>query len=162
MPDRSSVTSSPYNLEHFQADRLQQGDQQVFGKLYDQYAPQFLGVIQTAIQDEKIAAETLHTCFGEIWNHFKIRNSSEPLYTSMLKIVRRLTADKCLQLGANASTSAKPASAAVQDCLVFNLIYRQGMNFEAVAEQLQVPVETLRIRFRNEMKEHFTNKGSKQ
>jgi DNA-directed RNA polymerase specialized sigma24 family protein len=162
MPEPFSVRSSPYNLEHFQADRLQQGDQQVFGKLYDQYAPQFLGVIQTAIRDEKAASETLHACFVEIWNHFKVRNSSEPLYTSMLKIVRRITADRCLQLGAGTSPSAGASSTGVQDCIVFNLIYRQGMNFEAVAEQLQLPVETLRIRFRNEMKEHFSNKGSKQ
>lgn len=162
MPEPFSVRSGSYNMEHFQADRLQLGDQQVFGKLYDQYAPLFLGVIRSMIHDEKTAGDILHASFVEIWNHFKVRRSNEPPYTSMLKIVRKHTSEGRLQSKQMTGTPGEQASTDLQNCAIFDLVYRQGASFETAALQLGMAVETVRVRFRNEMKQHFTkNKGSK-
>lgn len=162
MPEPFSVRSSSYTLAHFQADRLQQGDQQVFGKLYDQYAPLLLGVIRSMVRDEKIAAEILHASFVEIWSHFKVRRSDGPLYTPMLKIVRKHASGYPFESRESTSIPVEHTAADLQNCAIFDLVYRQGVSFETAAIQLNMPVETLRIRFRNEMKQHFTNnQGSK-
>ena len=66
------------------------GSIEVFGKLYDKYAPSLLGFIASMVSNNQIAEETLQHCFVEIWQRLKYYNASgEQLFVWMFKIARR-------------------------------------------------------------------------
>jgi RNA polymerase sigma-70 factor (ECF subfamily) len=73
---------------------LQLKDQQVFGYLYDNYAPALNAVIYKMVEDRELSEDILQEAFVKIWNNFTSYDKAKGrLFTWMLNITRNLTID---------------------------------------------------------------------
>lgn len=73
---------------------LQLKDQQVFGYLYDNYAPALNAVIYKMVEDRELAEDILQEAFVKIWNNFTSYDKTKGrLFTWMLNLTRNLTID---------------------------------------------------------------------
>ncbi len=69
-------------------------DQQVFGYLYDHYAPALNAVIYRMVEDRELSEDILQEAFVKIWNNFTSYDKTKGrLFTWMLNITRNLTID---------------------------------------------------------------------
>ena len=48
---------------------MQQGNQQVFGRLFDKYAPMLMGLIIKLVGDKKTAEDVLQQVFHKLWDN---------------------------------------------------------------------------------------------
>jgi len=149
-----------YTEEHALLERVQRGDRQAFGKLYDRYAPALLGLILRIVGEREKAESVLQGAFLIMWEKIKTFEPSKgPLFTWMLSIAR----SAALEAAADQDTAAEirrsgssvslinPASVKEQQALA--LIYFKGYSLDKAAAELGCPVEGLRGRIRMELQQ---------
>lgn len=159
--------------------RIKQQDKEAFAKLYDNYSGALFGVILRVVQKESVAEDVLQEAFVKIWKNFKRYDSSKGrLFTWMLNIAKNTAIDKLrsksykqeiqvagddvyvLDKNSHYETNTdiiglrenvaklKPEYKAVID-----LTYFGGYTHEEAAEELDLPLGTVKSRIRIAIRE---------
>lgn len=155
--------------------QLQKGNEKAFERIYHLYSKNTYGIIYSIVHDEKIAEEILQDVFLKIWNH---SSSYDPdkgrFFTWVLNIARNSSIDKTrskdfknrkLDLKSDHFTDileAKSSSAEIDaiglqkyiDILgprckkLIDLLFFKGFTQKESAEELQIPLGTVKTRNR--------------
>lgn len=168
-------------MDSGEIDRLiqntQRGDKFAFATLYDRFSPALYGVILKIVrQDIHIAEDCLQDSFVKIWKHI---SSFEPqkgsIFTWMLTIARNTALDKLSSLKAkqiqsmdstvgieekNYHSTTNTDTIGIVDMLkrldpeyqqLIQMAYYQGMSQSEIADQLQIPLGTVKTKTRAAM-----------
>jgi len=155
---------------------LRLGDQKTVEILYDMYSGSLYGVILRILKEEKVAEDTLQETFLRIWQRFSLYNPAKGrLFTWMSNLARNLALDKLKSKGyvnncKNEKISdlqftvddqfnvrnnpetiglrAMVMSLKPEHRCIIDLVYYKGYTHIEAAEELQIPVGTLKTRMR--------------
>lgn len=144
--------------------------------LYDMYSASLIGIIYRIVQHEEIAEDLLQETFVKIWNSFSSFDSEKGrLFTWMANIARNLSIDKVRSkdfrnhsknqdientvnfIDEQRSTSLNPETLGVKELveklkpeqkLILDLVYFKGFTHVEVAEELGIPLGTVKTRLR--------------
>lgn len=144
--------------------------------LYDMYSASLFGVILKIVQDQYLAEDLLQETFVKVWNSFQYYDEEKGrLFTWMINVARNLCIDKLRskdfkntaknhdiensvlavdeQHSASLNVDAMGLSKMVDDLkpeakAVLNLIYFKGYTQAEAAEELQIPLGTVKTRVR--------------
>jgi RNA polymerase sigma factor (sigma-70 family) len=147
-----------------------------YNELYDNYAAAIFGVIVRVVQKEEVAEEILQDVFMKIWNGIEGYDTSKGrLYTWMLNIARNASIDYTRSKQAKKSqknsdidglagnTSASLSISMNTDTIgiasqvmtlkeeyrvLIDLIYFQGYTQQETADELDMPIGTVKTRVR--------------
>jgi RNA polymerase sigma-70 factor (ECF subfamily) len=156
--------------------RLFKKDRLAFSYLYDNYAPALLGVIYRIVQDEESAEDVLQEAFVKIWNNFAQYDKTKgKLFTWIINIARNLAIDFTRSKGfknqqknldvdkivgyidSKKSTGFNPDQIGLKNLLeklkpeqreILDLVYFNGYTQAEVAEELGIPLGTVKTRIR--------------
>lgn len=154
--------------------------------LYDMYSASLFGVISRIINDTTIAEDVLQETFVKIWHSFSSYNTEKGrLFTWMVNIARNLAIDKIRSkdfknqnknqdiennvtfIDAQRNTVYKPELMGVKNLvqtlkpeqkLIIELVYFKGYTHVEAAEELGIPLGTIKTRLRmaiQELRKHF-------
>ncbi|UOE48908.1 sigma-70 family RNA polymerase sigma factor [Mucilaginibacter sp. SMC90] len=154
--------------------------------LYDMYSASLFGVISRIINDTAIAEDVLQETFVKIWHSFSsYSNEKGRLFTWMVNIARNLAIDKIRSkdfknqnknqeiennvtfIDEQRNTVYKPELMGVKDLvqtlkpeqkLIIELVYFKGYTHVEAAEELGIPLGTIKTRLRmaiQELRKHF-------
>lgn len=155
-------------------DRLRNQERPAFEQLYDSYSPALYGIVLRITNSQELAEDVLQDSFVKIWNnltHYDMSKGS--IFTWMLNISRNTAIDALRSKKAKATTAMSDEVTyilehsgaqtintniiGVKD-LVGNLrpeqreaieaVYFSGLTHEEAAEQLNLPLGTLKTRIR--------------
>ncbi len=154
------------------ANLIKTKSRDAFSELYDKYASALFGVICRIVQNKVAAEELLQQVFVKIWNNIdKYETSKGTLFTWMLHI----THDICIAYLRNAqhemltqlqfpetlaiheTAQYKTQNEELNDCTlnpehkykqVIELLFFWGYSQEEIAQQLQIPLNTVQTRSR--------------
>ncbi|NHF61048.1 sigma-70 family RNA polymerase sigma factor [Flavobacteriaceae bacterium TP-CH-4] len=158
--------------------RFQQKDASAFEMLYGMYAENICGVINTIVRDEALAQELCQDVFVKVWHNAASYNSAKGrFFTWILNIARNaaidemrsksyknqkknLSADSFVgileQVGNadEATTDVAGIRALInrlkQRCVeIIDLLYFKGYTQKEVAEELEIPLGTVKTRNRS-------------
>jgi RNA polymerase sigma-70 factor (ECF subfamily) len=160
--------------ESYLYSELKSRSRQAFEYLYDNYSAALYGVIVNVLHDEELSNDSLQEVFVKIWNNFDSYNPQKSrLYTWMLNIARNHAIDRLRSK--NIRTKKDPAKdkdyveqndqqAAPfiegiglrrlvehledEQKAVIDLLYFQGFTQAEAAEQLNIPLGTVKSRVR--------------
>ena len=159
---------------------LQKQDSQVIGVLYDKYAGALMGVVKRTIQNEALAEEVLQDTFTKIWRYSTNYDASKgKLFTWMLNIARNTAIDATRAKNfsqknqfiddiVNTVESQNHVNAINSDGLdlkelsnkltpelfaVVDIIYFKGYTHVEAAEELLLPLGTVKTRLRIALKQ---------
>lgn len=155
---------------------LQQRDQGALQVLYEQYSGALYGIIVRIVQSTEIAEDVLQEVFVRIWNNVSsYDNSRGRLFTWMLNIARNAALDKIKsreykdlkrnrsidfvvdELDGQLSEPDKTDYIGLRDLVrdlkpeqrdIVDLIYFQGYTQSEAAQELQIPLGTVKTRLR--------------
>ena len=155
---------------------LRLGDKKTIEVLYDMYSGSLYGVILRILKEEETSEDILQETFLRIWQKFNYYDSSKGrLFTWMCNLARNLALDKLKSKGyVNNSKNEKlsdlqltvdhqfnvrnnPETIGVREIVlklkpehrcIIDLIYFQGYTHVEAAEELKIPVGTLKTRMR--------------
>lgn len=172
------TTKVTYTEEQLVA-MLQNRDQQVISVLYDMYSSTFYGVLSRMFQSQEVAEDLLQEVFVKIWKNASTYDASRGrLYTWMLNITRNTAIDHMrskdfkssekIQRMDNAvyhinkqySTDSKVDHIGLSKVLdtlkqehrsIIDLIYFNGYTQSEVAEELSIPLGTVKTRVKMAM-----------
>jgi RNA polymerase sigma factor (sigma-70 family) len=144
--------------------------------LYDMYSSSLMGVISRIVIDEATAEDVLQETFIKIWNSFQSYSSEKGrLFTWMVNIARNLSIDKIRSkdfknqnknqelennvtfIDEQVNTVYKPELMGIKDLVeklkpeqkaILDLVYFKGYTHVEVAEELGVPLGTVKTRLR--------------
>jgi len=144
--------------------------------LYDMYSSSLMGVISRIVIDEATAEDVLQETFIKIWNSFQSYSAEKGrLFTWMVNIARNLSIDKIRSkdfknqnknqelennvafIDERVSTAYKPELMGIKDLVdklkpeqkaILDLVYFKGYTHVEVAEELGVPLGTIKTRLR--------------
>lgn len=144
--------------------------------LYDMYSASLFGVIVRIVNDEALAEDILQDTFLKIWNSFSsYRADKGRLFTWMVNIARNLAIDKIRSkdfrnqtknqelennvafIDERKNTVYKPELLGVKDLVeqlkpeqksILDLVYFKGYTHVEAAEELDVPLGTVKTRLR--------------
>ncbi len=144
--------------------------------LYDMYSGSLNGIIYRIVQHEEIAEDLLQETFVKIWNSFASFDSAKGrLFTWMANIARNISIDKVRSkdfrnnsknhdientvnfIDEKQSTSINPEALGVKDLIenlkpdqkiILDLVYFKGYTHVEVAEELGIPLGTVKTRLR--------------
>jgi len=167
-------------------ERLRQRDRTALALLYDRYSGALFGVISKVIRTDETAEDVLQETFVKIWNSFPTYDASKgKLFTWMLNIARNLAIDKVRSKGFKNSKKNQNLDDVVhvvdeQQSIGFNpeliglkelveklepeyyklvdLIYFKGYTHVEAAEELEMPLGTVKTRLRaaiSMLRRHF-------
>ena len=150
-----------------------------FEYLYDNYSGAVYGIILKIVRSEDFAQELLNDCFLKIWNKIPDYDASKGrLFTWMLNIARNSALDKLRSkeykakmktddVSENVSISDHQYSQAnnpdyigvkemvqqlpVEQQKLIHLMYFQGYSQSEIAEELNIPLGTVKTRVRAAM-----------
>lgn len=153
---------------------LRQRDQRGFTLLYDNYSSALYGIILKIVRIEEIAADVLQDAFVKMWRNIdNYDNSKGSLFTWMLNVARNTAIDKIrsqeyqqgqqnqsLENSVDIVEQSQNAEMQVDaiglrkyvDTLkpeyrtIIDLIYFQGYTQSEVAEELNIPLGTIKTR----------------
>lgn len=145
--------------------------------LYDMYSSSLHGVIYRIVLHEEIAEDLLQETFIRIWNSFSSYDTSRgKLFTWMVNIARNIAIDKTrskdfrnsskteniennvLSIEGNFQSEMNPETLGLKELveklkpdqkMVLDLVYYKGYTHVEVAEQLEIPLGTVKTRLRN-------------
>lgn len=141
--------------------------------LYDQYSAALYGVIKRMISQDDLAAEALQDTFLKIWKKIDQYDPEKGrLFTWMINIARNTAIDKLRSADMNWQNKSESAESlvymkvhqpdtdhiGVRDLLnqlnedqreLFNKIYFGGYTQSEVAEEMNIPLGTVKTRVRN-------------
>ncbi|QEM12693.1 MULTISPECIES: RNA polymerase sigma factor [Mucilaginibacter] len=154
--------------------------------LYDMYSASLFGVISRIINDTAIAEDVLQETFVKIWHSFSSYSTEKGrLFTWMVNIARNLAIDKIRSkdfknqnknqeiennvtfIDEQRNTVYKPELMGVKDLvqtlkpeqkLIIELVYFKGYTHVEAAEELGMPLGTIKTRLRMailELRKHF-------
>ena len=160
------------------AKRLQEGDKEVIGILYDAYAPVLLGLIIKIVRNREIAESVLHDTFLVIWMQKGTYEQDKMGFLTWLIMTAKETAIASIKsdkyrnfpkgeeittftnieqvdmeeqdylLNPNAACNLSPNEKAALD-----LIYLKGYSIAEAATTLGVPIETLKTSLKMAIKQ---------
>lgn len=162
--------------EHALVEALQQKQKIGAEALYSMYSASLLGIISRIITEREIAEDLLQESLVKIWNsiHQYDKNKGR-LFTWMANVARNLAIDKVRSkdfrnhsknqdidnhvssIDVQNSSSYQPELVGVKDLLVklrpeqkkiVDLIYFKGYTHVEVAEELEIPLGTVKTRLR--------------
>ncbi|MFS4467997.1 RNA polymerase sigma factor [Maribacter sp. 2210JD10-5] len=170
-------------------ERFQKKDAMAFEKLYDMYSENICGVINTIVKDDALAQELCQDVFIKIWKNAANYNSSKGRFFTWILNIARNTAideirsrsykDQKRNLSAdffvgilenreeNASTVdtsrlKKMLSNLKEKCVqLIELLYFRGYTQKEAAEELDIPVGTVKTRNRScisQLRENMNDK----
>lgn len=154
--------------------------------LYDMYSASLFGVISRIINDTTIAEDVLQETFVKIWHSFSSYSTEKGrLFTWMVNIARNLAIDKTRSkdfknqnknqdiennvtfIDEQRNTVYKPELMGVKNLvqtlkpeqrLIIELVYFKGYTHVEAAEELGIPLGTIKTRLRmaiQELRKHF-------
>jgi RNA polymerase sigma-70 factor (ECF subfamily) len=158
-------------------ERFKQKDVVAFEKLYDMYAQNICGVITTIVNDEDLAEEICQDVFIKIWNSADSYNSSKGrFFTWLLNIARNAAIDKLRSKSYKNSKQNLSVDYFVgmlsedeeaedrfdtnslkrlvnklnKKCIeIIEMLYFRGYTQKEAAEELDIPVGTVKTRNRS-------------
>lgn len=144
--------------------------------MYDMYSSSLYGVIFRIVQHEEIAEDLLQETFVKIWNSFSLYDPSKGrLFTWMVNVARNLSIDKIRSkdfrnssknqdlentvnfIDEQVSTAINPDVVGVRELVnqlkpdqksVLDLVYFRGYTHVEAAEELGIPLGTVKTRMR--------------
>ncbi|GEP96472.1 RNA polymerase sigma factor [Chitinophaga cymbidii] len=156
---------------------LRARDQQIFGYLYDNYAPALYGVVLKVLGDETAAGDILQEVFVKIWRSIERYDVEKGrLFTWMLNIARNTAIDslrskshkldqKIQELGNDvyqqtSQLTVHPSFDHLgltkvleklnkEQRIIIDLAYYKGCTQEEIARVLDIPLGTVKTRMRN-------------
>ncbi|QIE58148.1 sigma-70 family RNA polymerase sigma factor [Rasiella rasia] len=156
---------------------MQNGNEQAFSKLYTMYSEAIYGIIYSIVLNEEIAEEVLQDVFIKIWNNASSYNTKKGrFFTWILNIARNTAIDKTrsknfknskknlsttnfvdillagdnLNKKTNAIGIKKFVEKLKPVCIqIVELLFFQGYTQKDAAENLKMPLGTLKTRNRN-------------
>ena len=154
--------------------------------LYDMYSASLFGVISRIVNETTIAEDVLQETFVKIWSSFSSYSTDKGrLFTWMVNIARNLAIDKIRSkdfrnqhknqdientvnvIDEQRSTTYKPELLGIKDMVgtlrpeqksILDLVYFKGYTHVEVAEELGIPLGTVKTRLRmaiQELRKHF-------
>lgn len=154
--------------------------------LYGQYSGALLHMIRKIIPEEELAEELLQDTFVKIWDKIHLFDSSKGrLFTWMAQIARNTSLDKnrlvgyqnqkqteqlniLVDSGNSPSTEMSFVDSGLQDIIskldpdksrLIDLLYFQGYSQKDAAEELMIPLGTVKTRIRSAINELRTVLG---
>ncbi len=144
--------------------------------LYDMYSASLFGVISRIVIDEPTAEDVLQETFVKIWNSFSSYSADKGrLFTWMVNIARNLAIDKVRSkdfknqaknhelennvtfIDEQRNTVYKPELMGIKDLVatlkpeqksILDLVYFKGYTHVEAAEELAIPLGTIKTRLR--------------
>lgn len=144
--------------------------------LYDMYSASLYGVILRIVNDEAVAEDILQETFVKIWHSFGSYNTDKGrLFTWMVNIARNLSIDKTrskdyknqsknqelennvLSIDEQRNTVYQPELLGIKELVstlkpeqksILDLIYFKGYTHVEAAEELGIPLGTIKTRLR--------------
>ncbi len=144
--------------------------------LYDMYSASLFGVIIKVVQDQELAEDLLQDAFVKIWNSFDSYDETKGrLFTWMVNLARNLSVDKLrskdyrnnsknqdiensvFTIDEQQHTTLNPELLGVREMVnnlkpeakaVLDLIYFKGYTHVEAAEELDIPLGTVKTRVR--------------
>ena len=154
--------------------------------LYDMYSSSLYGVISRIITDTAVAEDVLQETFVKIWHSFASYSTEKGrLFTWMVNIARNLAIDKLRSkdfknqnknqeleinvtfIDEQRNTVYKPELLGIKDLvqtlkpeqkLILDLVYFKGYTHVEAADELGIPLGTIKTRLRmaiQELRKHF-------
>ena len=177
MKRQSSLVSESILIE-----KLNQRDQQAFQWLYDQYSPALYGVVLRIVRDDEQAQDILQDIFVKIWKNLDAYDASKGrLFTWMLNVSRNTAIDALRARKAQPSGAIRtdednvhivdrqhnteqpsPDHIGIQEIVgrlrperkqLIDLVYFGGYTHEEAAEELNLPLGTVKTRIRAALQE---------
>lgn len=163
-------------------DKLAQRDQQAFQWLYDQYSPALYGVVLRIVRDDDQAADLLQDIFVKIWKNLDAYDASKGrLFTWMLNIARNTAIDSLRSRKTQPFAAIRtdeenvhivdrqhnteqpnPDHIGIKEVVnqlrperkqLIDLVYFGGYTHEEAAEELNLPLGTVKTRVRAALQE---------
>lgn len=163
---------------------LEAKNTQVFSYFYDHYSAAVLGIIQRIIPEREIAEDLLHDVFLKVWTHFDQYDSSKGrLFTWLAQMARNKAIDyvrspkysktSSIQNGAknvsekNYGEQVLPGEDKIgltelvkqlkeDQRIIIEHLYFKGLTQEETAEELSIPLGTVKTRTRSALKQFRT------
>ncbi|MGY4385016.1 RNA polymerase sigma factor (sigma-70 family) [Pedobacter sp. UYP24] len=164
------------NAEQNLVNGIKSGDQKVISMLYNMYAPALYGIISRIIKFDEIAEDVLQETFVKIWKSIdQYQESRGRLFTWMARLAKNTAIDHLRGRGyinTSKNDDIEDASAQIdlKNQLLFNpetigirkltttlplsqraildLVYFQGYSQSEAAEELNIPLGTVKTRLR--------------
>lgn len=165
--------------EREMVDALQSGDARALEKLYRLYAPSLLGIIYKITRHDEMAEDILQESFIKIWKSICQYNSDKGrLFTWMARLCTNTAIDQLrsrkeknsskneslenliLEVNKEHQDNYNPETIDLRNLLkllspvqtkILNLIYFEGYTQVEVAEELAIPIGTIKTRVRKAM-----------
>lgn len=158
---------------------LKNQEQGAFEQLYDQYSGTLLGIITSIVGDSETAKDVLQETFVKIWKNIRMYDETKGrLFTWLLNVARNTAIDYLRkgetkiskgkldsEVKTEAAIERKSGSTVIntdiiglrdfvdklseEQRIVIELAYFQGYTREDIAEELNIPVGTVKTRLRS-------------
>lgn len=157
-------------------DLLNRQDKKAIDILYNNYSDALYGFIYRVVQDDELAEDLLQDAFVKIWKNFSQYDPSKGrLFTWLVNVARNLAIDKIRSkdfsnsaknqsidglvsyIDLNAGHSYNPDVIGIKEMVgrltpdqskIIDLLYYQGYTQVEVAEELNIPLGTVKTRAR--------------
>lgn len=158
--------------------KVKAGDQTAFGEVYDRYCGAINGVINRFITDEAIAQDVLQDTFIKVWKNIQMYDDTKgSFFTWMLNIARNTSIDalrklkkeakseiQTLETVVSSSTTVQQNVSAIglrqlvdrlpaEQQTMIEYLYFKGYTQQEVADELDLPLGTVKTRSRAAMAE---------
>ncbi len=158
--------------------RVKAGDQNAFAEVYDRYSGAINGVINRFITDEAIAQDVLQDTFIKVWKNIQQYDDTKgSFFTWMLNIARNTSIDalrklkkegkseiQTLETVVNSSATVQQNVATIglrqlvdrlpaEQQTMIEYLYFKGYTQQEVADELDIPLGTVKTRSRMAMME---------
>ncbi len=153
---------------------LKARDKKAFEELYDKYSGALYSIILRIVNNTEVAEDVLQDSFLKIWRNIEsFDNSKSTIFTWMLNICKNTSIDILRRSNSRPSIQTDVESVHIQELnstqnnvdligvknslrylsteqsLAIQAVYFSGLTHEEAAQQLNIPLGTLKTRIRN-------------
>lgn len=159
--------------------QIKQGDAKAFERIYDAYSSALFGICLKIVKDEEASEDILQDAFVKIWKKiYSFDETKGTLFTWMLNITRNTAIDRYRQLvkksevsiqNEDSNVSYSKASSSTMNVnhiglsellktlpdeqqVIIEYLYFKGYTQQEVAEELDLPLGTVKTRSRSALK----------